>query len=167
VPTKVGHESIGFLLGALLRRKGFAFRALLAPFQVTLRQYAVLSRLWQEDGLALTELARRLYADPSSLCRTIVLMEEAGLIRRERDPDDRRVFRLILSPRARALQEQLRPLVQAHEEESVRGFSPVEVERLAGALRRMVDNLGSAPAGADAAPSMPMLDEVTPAGRSR
>jgi DNA-binding MarR family transcriptional regulator len=152
MPSKSNQESIGFLVGALFRRKGLAFRTLLAPFEVTRRQYAVLSRLWQEDGLALTELARRLYADPSSLCRTILLMEKAGLIRRQRDADDRRVFRLILSTRGRALKRRLRPLVQAHEQGTVRRLSPAEIETVAGALRKMLANLGGASTDGDVVP---------------
>jgi MarR family transcriptional regulator, organic hydroperoxide resistance regulator len=150
--TESRQESIGFLVGALLRRKGLAFRTLLAPYQITPRQYAVLSRLWQEDGLPLTELARRLYADPSSLCRTILLMEKAGLIRRQRDAADRRVFRLRLSKQGRALKRQLRPLVQAHDEDTVRRLSPAEITAVADVLRRMLVNLGGTPADADTLP---------------
>ena len=149
MPMDNNQESIGFLLGALLRRKGLAFRALLAPFQVTPRQYAVLSRLWQEDSLALTDLARRLYADPSSISRTLVLMEKSGLIERHRDDEDRRVFRLMLSTRGHALKRQLRPLVQAHEEETVLGISAAEIEVVANAMRRMLENLGGTSADGD------------------
>ncbi len=152
MPARKNQESIGFLVGALVRRKGLAFRTFLAPYRVTRRQYAVLSRLWQEDGLALTELASRLYADPSSLCRTIELMERAGLVRRQRDAADRRVFRIKLSERGRALKRRLRPLVQAHEEETVRGLAPAEIEAVADALRKMLANLGSAPALEEAVP---------------
>lgn len=147
-------ESIGFLVGALLRRKRLAFRTLLAPFQVTPRQYAVLSRLWQQDSLTLTELARRLYADPSSLCRTVVLMEKSGLVRRQRDEEDRRVFRLTLSTRGHALKRQLRRLVRKHEQETVRGLSPTEVEVVSNAMRKMLGNLGGSPSGVD-----PLLEE--------
>jgi len=134
-------ESIGFLIGALLRRKRLAFRALLAPYEVTPRQYAVLSRLWQADCLALTDLANRLYADPSSLSRTLVLMEKSGLIERRRDDEDRRVYRFILAQRGRALKRRLRPLVQAHEEEVVLGLSPEEIEATGNAIRKMLENL--------------------------
>jgi DNA-binding MarR family transcriptional regulator len=142
MPGEKNQESIGFLIGALLRRKRISFRALLEPFKVTPRQYAVLSRLWQEESLALTDLAKRLYADPSSLSRTLVLMEKSDLIKRQRDDEDRRVFRLTLSTRGRALKRRLRPLVQAHEEEMVKGLSPAEIDVVADAMRRMLENLG-------------------------
>jgi DNA-binding MarR family transcriptional regulator len=150
MPDRRNQETIGFLIGALLRRKRLAFGALLEPYHVTPRQFAVLSRLWQEDGLALTDLARRLYADPSSLSRTLVLMERAGLLRRQRDADDRRVFSLRLSPQGRRLKRRLRSRVQAHEAEMIQGLSPAEIELVAGAMRRMLENLGGAPADGDA-----------------
>ena len=142
-------ESIGFLIGALLRRKGLAFRALLAPYEVTPRQYAVLSSLWQTDCLALTDLANRLYADPSSLSRTLVLMEKSGLIQRRRDDEDRRVYRFMLAQRGRALGRRLRPLVQTHEAAAVRGLSAKEIEVTANAMRKMLENLSDAAAAGD------------------
>jgi len=149
MPTERNQESLGFLMGALLRRKRLSFRTLLAPFQVTPRQYAVLSRLWQENSLALTELARRMYADPSSLSRTLVLMEKSGLIKRHSDENDRRVFQLVLSKRGRALKRQLQSRVRAHEDKMVRGLSLAEVELVESAIRKMLCNLGDTPNGID------------------
>ena len=134
-------ESIGFLFGAVLRWRGLAFRAILGPYEVTPRQFSVLARLWEEDGLPLTDLAQRLYADPSSLCRTIVLMEKAGLVRRERDSSDRRIFRIMLSKKGKALKTRLLPRVRAHEQQAIQGLTPSELEVLTGALRKMLKNV--------------------------
>jgi DNA-binding MarR family transcriptional regulator len=138
-------ESIGFLFGAVVRRRGLAFRAILSPYEVTPRQFSVLARLWEEDGLPLTDLAQRLYADPSSLCRTIVLMEKSGLVSRERDPSDRRVFRIMLNEKGKALKLRLLPRVRAHEQQAIRGLTPSELGVLTGALRKMLKNVSGPP----------------------
>ncbi|MFC1852339.1 MarR family winged helix-turn-helix transcriptional regulator [candidate division CSSED10-310 bacterium] len=134
------NESIGFLLGALLRRKSLVFRALLLPYHLTPRRYAILSRLWEEDGLHLNELAHRLYVDSSSLCRTLSDMEKAGLLIRRRNSQDRRVFHLYLSERSRALEAVLLPHVKKHNERMLSGISEESVESLRQTIRQMLVN---------------------------
>jgi DNA-binding MarR family transcriptional regulator len=46
----------------------------------------------------MTELAQRILASKSGLARVIDRMEEAGLVRRERPPNDRRVILVLITP---------------------------------------------------------------------
>ena len=48
------------------------------------------------------ELADRLDVEPISACRMIDRLEEAGLVERQRDPADRRAWRLSLTAKAAA-----------------------------------------------------------------
>jgi DNA-binding MarR family transcriptional regulator len=50
-----------------------------------------------EDGLGMTELANRILSSKSGLTRVIDRMETAGLVRRERPPEDRRVVKVLLT----------------------------------------------------------------------
>ena len=66
---------------------------------MTLRSYDVLVQLEEaEGGLRMTELAGRILASKSGFTRVIDRMEEAGLVRRERPPDDRRVVLVFVTP---------------------------------------------------------------------
>ena len=60
---------------------------------MTLRWYDVLVQLEEVGGACrMSELAGRILASKSGLTRVIDRMEEAGLVRRERPPEDRRVI---------------------------------------------------------------------------
>jgi DNA-binding MarR family transcriptional regulator len=62
---------------------------------LSLRWYDALVHLEEaEDGLRMNELASRILFSKSGLTRVVDRMEEAGLVRRERPPDDRRVVKV-------------------------------------------------------------------------
>ena len=66
---------------------------------LTLRWYDVLVQLEEaEDGLRMNELAGRILFSKSGLTRVVDRMEEAGLVRRERPADDRRVVQVFITP---------------------------------------------------------------------
>src|ERR1700688_2163642 len=66
---------------------------------ITLGWYDVLVHLEDaSEGLGMTELANRILFSKSGLTRVIDRMETAGLVRRERPPEDRRVVKVLLTP---------------------------------------------------------------------
>ena len=66
---------------------------------LTLRWYDVLVQLEEaEDGLRMNELAGRILFSKSGLTRVVDRMEEAGLVRRERPAEDRRVVEVFITP---------------------------------------------------------------------
>lgn len=134
-------ESISFIMGALLRRKKLTALALIEPFNVTLRQYVILSRLWHEGRQSLMELAKQLYADPPSLSRTILRLEKSGLIQRERDSVDRRIFTLQLSESGRQLIGRIKPILAEYEKQMMAGLSSEEILVVTAAMRKMIHNL--------------------------
>jgi DNA-binding MarR family transcriptional regulator len=70
-----------------------------AERQITLGWYDALVHLEEaEDGLRMNELASRILLSKSGLTRVIDRMEEAGLVQRERPPDDRRVVKVLITP---------------------------------------------------------------------
>lgn len=50
-------------------------------------------------GLPMNELAARILSSKSGLTRVVDRMENAELVRRERPPDDRRVVRVLITPK--------------------------------------------------------------------
>jgi DNA-binding MarR family transcriptional regulator len=57
-----------------------------------------------------TELAEYVGVTPSTMSLTLKRLDEAGLVRRERDPADRRVVNVRLTQRGVSLREQARVL---------------------------------------------------------
>ncbi|MGH3014169.1 MAG: MarR family winged helix-turn-helix transcriptional regulator [Gaiellaceae bacterium] len=65
---------------------------------------SVLLPLFEEDGLRMGELASRARLSKQTITTLVRLTERNGLVRRERDREDRRAYRIHLTPRARSFQ---------------------------------------------------------------
>lgn len=70
----------------------------LAAYDLTPSQYAVLLLLDSHEGSRLTTVSDRLLLARSTITRIVDQLEKAGLVRRESDPDDRRAQRVVLTP---------------------------------------------------------------------
>lgn len=61
------------------------------PAGLARSQFAVLGHLEHEGPLALSDLARRLYMDRTTLTRNLKPLEQSGLVSRSASPDDARI----------------------------------------------------------------------------
>ncbi|MET7309781.1 MULTISPECIES: MarR family winged helix-turn-helix transcriptional regulator [unclassified Streptomyces] len=84
----------------------------LAEHDLRLPHFAVLTGLSDFGPLAQHDLADRLGLNRSHLVGYLDTVEERGLIRRERDPDDRRRQRVALTAAGVELQQRLQQLAQ-------------------------------------------------------
>jgi MarR family transcriptional regulator, 2-MHQ and catechol-resistance regulon repressor len=113
-------------------------RRVLRPEGISWGGFSLLFNLWIWGPMETRALASSMSCtrpSVSSLCDTL---ERRGLVRREGDPDDRRLVRVELTPSGRATIERLYPRFNAGEAELVAGLSVVEREQLAGLLRRLL-----------------------------
>ncbi len=70
-------------------------------------QQFILRQLWAEDGQTPGEIARRLGLATPTVTRAATRMEAAGLVSREAHERDRRLVRLRLTARGRALEKDI------------------------------------------------------------
>ncbi|MFD9031088.1 TetR family transcriptional regulator [Streptomyces sp. NPDC059567] len=70
-------------------------------------------------------------------------LEAAGLIRRERDTDDRRIIRLCLTPEGLELAERIFAVRSAQEQELLAGLGAADRRRLSGLLSALGQTLGA------------------------
>jgi MarR family transcriptional regulator for hemolysin len=108
---------------------------------VTRAQWRVLKHLALEPGLKQVELAERMDVEPITLCRIVDRMEEAGLVERQRDPADRRAWRLALTEKSGPLLDQLRAMAEGLAAEAFDGFADDEVTALTNLLARIRANV--------------------------
>lgn len=59
------------------------------------------------EPLSMRELAERLYLDPSNLTALVDRLEDLGLVERQADAGDRRIKRLVITPKGVQLSEQI------------------------------------------------------------
>jgi DNA-binding MarR family transcriptional regulator len=97
------------LLHQLTRRIRGAQAERLAPFGLTPGQERALRMITRsEEPPRMTELAEHLGIAPRSVTTVVDALEEAGLVRRETDPRNRRAIRLHLTDRGLALRDEMR-----------------------------------------------------------
>ena len=113
---------------------------------VTSAQWRMLLRLAREPGLKQVELAERLDVEPITACRIVDRLEEAGLVERQRDPGDRRAWRLVVTEKAEPILARLRALAEEMSGEAFEGMSIEEVEAMRSKLSRIRDNVSRAEA---------------------
>lgn len=122
----------------------------LRPYGMTRSQFATLSRLERQDGLAQHELADALEVQPIAMVRLVDQLSAQGLVERRNDPADRRINRLYITEAGRKRVERLEDFKDGLGRELFEGLSPEEVAAASDTLDRLHANLKSMQA-ADAA----------------
>ena len=107
-------------------------------------QQFILRRLWAEDGQTPGEIARGLGLATPTVTRAATRMEAAGLLRREPHPGDRRLVRLLLTERGRALEGVIATETDKLTERALATFGPGERETIVRALADIRRNLSGA-----------------------
>jgi DNA-binding MarR family transcriptional regulator len=121
-------------------RKAFDRRA--TGLGVTRAQWKVLFKLTRHPGLRQVELADLLELEPITLCRIVDRLEEAQLVERQRDPDDRRAWRLQVTQQAQPLIEKLKAVGAELAADAFEGLDPEEIEAIRRVLARVRENVG-------------------------
>ena len=128
------------LLSQLLYRR---LQDRLEPWGLTPFHWVVLCCLWEEDGLATSAITEKLNQVGGTITGVLDRMEERNLIYRERDAQDRRVWRIWLTPAGCDLRHEIPPLVLQVREELTAGISPQEYETFSQLLDRMIQQIGA------------------------
>ncbi|SES32168.1 transcriptional regulator, MarR family [Vreelandella subterranea] len=84
------------------------YKPLLKELGLTYPQYLAMLVLWQEDGITVSTLSKRLLTDPGSVTPLLKRLEADQLLIRQRSCQDERVVELFLTDRGRAMREQAR-----------------------------------------------------------
>ena len=121
-----------------------AFDRRVAPLGVTRAQWRALAWLARQPGLRQVQLADRLDIEPITLCRIVDRLEEAQLVERRRDPDDRRAWRLHLTDKGVPLVEKLRALAGELAREAFDGVPPDAIDIVRDSLALVRGNISTA-----------------------
>ena len=131
--------------GYLVRDAHRAFQRLLekriAGHGITRGQWYFLRVLWEEDGLSQRELSARVGMMEPTTVIALRGMEKAGLIRRVRGAEDRRIARVHLTAKAQRLRERLLQLSQGVNDQAAEGIDPAELAQFRHLIARMTQNL--------------------------
>jgi len=131
--------------GYLVRDAHRAFQKLLekriAAYGITRGQWYFLRVLWIEDGLSQRELSGRVGMMEPTTVIALRSMEKAGLIRRARLSDDKRVTRVWLTAKAKRIRDQMLLIARGINEDACQGVTREELDAFRRAITRMTENL--------------------------
>lgn len=99
---------LGFLIHDVSRLRRSAFDRVAKPLNLTRSQWWVLAVLSREDGMTQSQLAEELDLGKVAVGGLIDRLEKSELVRRDSDPSDRRVNRVFLQPKSKALVTRMR-----------------------------------------------------------
>lgn len=133
--------SLGYRIKLLSQILGRTFQERLEPFGLTAFHWVVLCCLWEEDGLATSSIGERLQQVGGTLTGVLDRMEERGLVRRERDSRDRRIWRIWLTEAGKQLEAVLPPIGVEIREQAMTGISIAERELLSRLIDQAIANL--------------------------
>lgn len=134
-------ESIGWMLNNAARLLQRRFSTKLLHYKVTPPQWGVLVALWEQDGLSLSELAKRSFFDGPTMTGIVDRLESSGLVERRRDSQDRRVISVYLTEGGRQLQSVLPPLSEQTNNEAINGLTAAQEREFRATLQKVIQNL--------------------------
>jgi MarR family transcriptional regulator for hemolysin len=137
-PAKV---PIGLALARAAKAVSRAFDDALVAHGGSLPVWLVLLALRTGRPGTQVELAEAVGIRGATLTHHLNAMERDGLVTRRRDPANRRVHQVELTPAGVALFDRLRRAATAHDERLRAGFAGSEVDLLAGLLDRLLANV--------------------------
>lgn len=106
-----------------------------ARFGASLARFDLMAHLYAApEGLTMGALTRRLFVSGGNVTGLVDRLEKEGLVAREVDAADRRIYRVALTPSGRAL---FKDMAEEHESwvsELLSGMDPAEMGRATGLL---------------------------------
>jgi DNA-binding MarR family transcriptional regulator len=139
--TNLEHD-VGFLLARALRRFN---QRLLREFsdqgfgEIRASYGSVLVPLFAKDDLRLFELAQSAGLSKQAITGIVKDCEQDGLVFRERDPDDGRVYRLRLSAKGRKFKRAAETVLAGLDDELVRSLGKKDYAALKRALKGVME----------------------------
>ena len=95
-------------------------------------------------GVTQKELSEQLNVAPATIAISVRRLESAGLVKRTRDPADKRVSHLSLTEKGAEMDDRCLKGKEFLIETLYNGFSEEELETLSALVKKMTDNLEAA-----------------------
>lgn len=137
------HSKFGFLsyeISHVIRQR---FNKKAENIGFTHAQWRALVHLSENENCRQIDLAEILEVKPITLARQIDLLEESGLVRRNKDHEDRRAYRLELTPKAQPIMQELWKVADAVEAQVLSPLSRQEQELMTTLLERIKTRLSA------------------------
>ncbi|MFF3091914.1 MarR family winged helix-turn-helix transcriptional regulator [Streptomyces nojiriensis] len=126
-----------WLVGRVAARGRELVAAAITAEGLKLMHHAVLAATAEYGPVAQADLGRRLAVDPKDMVGMLNHLQEAGLVLRAPDPDDRRKNAVTVTPEGTAVLARCAALAEAANAEFLAPLDPAEKELLMSLLTRL------------------------------
>lgn len=134
-------NSLGFILNRTNTRMKNCLLQKLKDYDITPEQWAVLNRLWEQDGIPPKELAELTSKDQPTTVRIVSKLENKGFISKRFNPEDNRSILIFLTPKGLELKNTLIPLAFEALNKATRGIDKNKIEVTKSVLNQIYKNL--------------------------
>ncbi len=147
--------SAGYQVRRCHRRFDRLLHAFLARHDLKSGFWYYLRILWIRDGVTQKYLSDMTNTAENTTAALINAMAAEGLVNRDRNPDDRRKFRISLTDRGKALEDEVLGYATRLNEIAQKGIDQAEIDICLSVLDRMSANLAEAFEQQGIAPTAP------------
>ena len=113
--------------------------AIVTDYDLTVPQYGILRRLWQQEGLSASDLVKQTNSDSSTMMAILDRLEEKELIQKTPHSSDRRVNIILLTDQAKAFLPEMLAKVIHLEQSLIKAFSKDEIINLRSSLKKLYE----------------------------
>lgn len=117
------------------------FDSVLADEGLFVGQHEIIFMIDRNDGITLSELAKKMKTSAASASVSVKRMEKAGFIERKADENDSRIVHLHLTEKADKVKTRIQKTLNKKECELVADMSDEEVKMFKDFVVRAIDNL--------------------------
>ncbi|MED4602063.1 MarR family transcriptional regulator [Paenibacillus validus] len=132
--------TISRLISLLYRTGQMYIGSRLKEHDIGKGQYMFLSALYKQDGLSQEELSDYLMIDKGTTAKALKKLEEQGYVSREVRDDDKRFYRVFLTPKALEIKDEVRSVLADWRSLLTSGFTEEEKEAAIALLDKMGHN---------------------------
>jgi len=134
-------DFVPFLLNRAGSRIAARFTEVLKEHDVTITGWRILAALYKHKSLKVGEIAQYTSIEMYNISRALGVLDDQGLVNRDRDPADNRTVTATLTEAGEELVKKLIPEAGRLESIPLDGFSESEANLLRSMLRRLYDNM--------------------------
>lgn len=139
MPSDVSRPRTLYLLNQASKGLKKRLEQALAEQNLTTLQYTVLSIVRDRDGLSSSDLSRRFFVTPQTMNQVVAELEKLGFLKRSEDQNNRRILRIVLTARGRAIVQSCEAVVDRIEDEAFGAISLTQHQNLRKVLRGLLD----------------------------
>ena len=131
----------------------------MAQFGLGSGNHLILMMLYHHDGISQNRIAHYLHVDKALTARSIKKLIELGYVRRERDEQDARAYRIYLTEKGWTIRSRVRGVLEGWSRALTQGLSAEERETAMSLLERMAQNAVATREGSHGGPLMAHPEE--------